>query len=323
MDTNNPRVLFAGTPEFAAQCLAHLIDSPFKPRAVLTQPDRPSGRGRKLTPSPVKSLASDHNIPILQPTSLKHEESLSEVSAYQPDILIVVAYGLILPKPVLDLPPLGCINVHASLLPRWRGAAPIERAFLAGDTETGVSIMAMDEGLDTGPVYQMRRLKIGTTTTIDGLYDDMANAGSEALLEVLRSLYSDQPMQAEPQDSKGVTYADKLTSKDRSPNWSNSANQLARQVSALASRMPVRCAVRNKHGDEKGVQLVSAAVTDSVDVAESGGEIVGVGTSGLEVQCATGRLLVDLIKLEGKGTMDAAAAINGYPNLFCIGSRFV
>jgi len=179
---------FAGSPEFAKNILQRLQDSPFAPAVVLTQPDRPKGRGRKLQANPVKTLAQETNIPVLQPINFKAQESLAALAEFNPDVLIVAAYGLILPPSVLALPKFGCINVHASLLPRWRGAAPIERAIMAGDTATGVGIMQMEKGLDTGPIFAERELTISAQTSVLQLEQQLAVSGAELLIDVLGHL---------------------------------------------------------------------------------------------------------------------------------------
>jgi methionyl-tRNA formyltransferase len=176
------RIVFAGTPEFSVPPLQALIDSEHQVVAVYTQPDRPAGRGRKLTPSPVKQQALDHNIPVFQPRTLRDQQAVAELAALAPDLMVVVAYGLLLPPQVLAIPPLGCINIHASLLPRWRGAAPIQRAIEAGDRETGVSIMRMEEGLDTGPVYLQKSIPIGAEETGGSLHDRLSLLGAAALM---------------------------------------------------------------------------------------------------------------------------------------------
>ncbi len=187
-DSRSLSVIFAGTPDFAAESLAALLASRHRVIAVYTQPDRPSGRGRKLTPSPVKALALEHDLPVYQPESLKAAEAQAELAALGADLMVVVAYGLILPKAALATPRLGCLNVHASLLPRWRGAAPIQRAIEAGDTESGVTIMQMDEGLDTGDMLLERRTPITASTTGGELHDTLATLGGEAIVEALDAL---------------------------------------------------------------------------------------------------------------------------------------
>jgi methionyl-tRNA formyltransferase len=209
------RIIFAGTPDFAAANLQALIDSGIIPVAVYSQPDRPKGRGKKLIPTPVKAVASAHDIAVLQPVNFKAEEDLAILASHDADLMIVVAYGLLLPKAVLETPKLGCINVHASLLPRWRGAAPIERAIEAGDTVTGVTIMQMDEGLDTGNMLSISECLIDDQTTGDSLRHTLQDIGAKALIETVKQL-SQAPMQGDPQDDSGANYAKKTQQTRRS-----------------------------------------------------------------------------------------------------------
>ena len=200
------RIIFAGTPDFAATSLAALLASDHQVVAVLTQPDRRGKRGNKLVPSEVKQLAEQHQLPVLQPEKLKDPAIHNQLRAFGADVMVVVAYGLIIPKAVLDIPRYGCLNVHASLLPRWRGAAPVERAIEAGDTETGVTIMQMDEGLDTGPMLHKVTVSVGTDETGGSLTDRLASLGAEALVKVLDDLPG-YLARAEPQPDTGITYA--------------------------------------------------------------------------------------------------------------------
>jgi methionyl-tRNA formyltransferase len=225
------RIAFAGTPGFALPPLRALA-SRHTIVGVLTQPDRPAGRGRALTASPVKLEAAAHGWPLAQPASLKSEEERAALRAWQPDVLVVVAYGLILPQAALDIPRHGCINVHASLLPRWRGAAPIQRAILAGDADSGVSIMRMEAGLDTGPVYAVRRVPIGERMTGGELHDALADEGAGALLEVLDAIEAGTA-QAVPQPTAGVTYAAKIDKAEARIDWARSAIEIDRQVRAF------------------------------------------------------------------------------------------
>ena len=235
----NLRTGFAGTPEFARTILQQLCESEFLPQVVLTQPDRPKGRGRSLQASPVKDYAQSQQIPIYQPQSLRTAESIAPLADLDLDVLIVAAYGLILPQTVLELPRLGCINVHASLLPRWRGAAPIERSIMAGDEQTGVCIMQMDEGLDTGPVLAQTAVPIAPEDSAQSLEQLLADQGAQLLINTLRKL----PIAAKPQPTDGACYAPKLTAADRQVDWQRSAGELDLQVRALSDRMPVRCNV--------------------------------------------------------------------------------
>ena len=223
------RIVFAGTPEFAAEHLKALLASPYDIVAVYTQPDRPAGRGQKLMPSPVKQLALEHNIPVLQPPTLRNADAQAELAALKPDLLVVVAYGLILPQAVLDIPRLGCINSHASLLPRWRGAAPLQRALLAGDRESGVCIMQMEAGLDTGPILLQEAVIIDASETTASLHDKLAHCGAELIVRALARL----PLPAVPQPSAGITYAHKIDKAEASIDWQQSATHIDRQIRAF------------------------------------------------------------------------------------------
>ncbi|MFC3282802.1 methionyl-tRNA formyltransferase [Litchfieldella rifensis] len=230
--THPLRVIFAGTPDFAAASLSALLDSDHQVVAVYTQPDRPAGRGRKLTPSPVKALAFEHELPVHQPRTLKDTSAQAELAALDADIMVVVAYGLLLPQAVLDIPPRGCLNVHASLLPRWRGAAPIQRAIEAGDTESGVTIMQMDAGLDTGPMLLTRRTPITASTTGGELHDRLAALGGEAIVAALDAL-AGPGLTAMPQPETGVTYAAKLSKAEAELDFTQPAARLAARIRAF------------------------------------------------------------------------------------------
>lgn len=221
-----------GTPDFSAHILGGMVAAGYHPVAVYTQPDRPAGRGRRASPPPVKALAVQHGIPVHQPQTLKDTEVQRELAAYQPDVIVVVAFGLLLPEPVLAIPPLGCINVHASLLPRWRGAAPIQRAIEAGDRETGVCLMQMEAGLDTGPVLASRTVPITVSTTGGSLHDELSELGSELLLETLPDL---KPVlrQSVAQNDALATYAGKLSKADGHLDFSRPASELERRIRAF------------------------------------------------------------------------------------------
>jgi len=226
-------IIFAGTPNFAVPTLDALIkDSSFEISAVLTQPDRPKGRGQQFHPSPIKTLAQTHHLPVLQPYTLKDEAIQQTLRTLRPDVIIVVAYGLLLPQAVLDIPPYGCINVHGSLLPRWRGAAPVQRAIEHGDKETGISIMQMEKGLDTGSVYHTKSCAITEEMTGEILMDKLAHLGAEALLEVLKTILNGQ-QQAIPQNNFEASYAHKLEKNEGHLNWNEEAATLARRIRAF------------------------------------------------------------------------------------------
>ena len=232
MNVQKTRIAFMGTPEFAAHILQSLLKNSYEVVAVYTQPPRPVGRGYKVTPSPVQKIAQAHKIPVFTPSSLKTEEAQTQWQSLNLDIAIVAAYGLILPKAILEAPRWGCVNVHASLLPRWRGAAPIQRAILSGDTETGVTIMRMDEGLDTGDILLMKRTPISNTMTASKLHQILAHLGAESLLSAL-PLYLSGELQSYPQPQEGITYAEKLSKTEGRLDWTLSASLLERKIRAL------------------------------------------------------------------------------------------
>lgn len=304
------RIVFAGTPEFAAESLAALLVSSHQVIAVLTQPDRPAGRGRSLQPSPVKSVALQHDIPVLQPATLKGEEIRGQLADLAADVMVVVAYGLIIPRDVLTLPRLGCINVHGSLLPRWRGAAPIQRAIAAGDEETGVGIMQMEAGLDTGPVLLEVRTPIRPEDTGGSLHDRLAALGAEALVQALANLEALQS-KAATQPEAGITYAHKLTKEEAQLDWAKPAAALAREVRAF-NPWPVSWLPR-----PEGPMRVWAAT------AEGGkgqpGTVLSLTPAGIEVACAEGSLLLTQIQLPGKKSLPVADLLRGHPDLFQIG----
>jgi methionyl-tRNA formyltransferase len=317
------RIAFAGSPSFAAAILDALWATRFAPIVVLTQPDRPRGRGKKLAVSPVKASALEHACPVLQPQSLRDTSAREELAAVTPDILVVVAYGLLLPQVVLDIPSYGCLNVHASLLPRWRGAAPIERAIMAGDRRTGVCIMQMDAGLDTGPIHASAAIEIETSQTGGDLEARLAELGLQQLLKVLER-FADAHAKGKPapvptpQNSDGSTYANKLTAQDRVVDWHNDAALIANQVRALAERMPVRVRI----GDHT-MQILSAAPAAQT-TTYAPGTIVGANKEAIVVACGSGTLRITALKVEqGKGaTLTPAAALNGYPDVFRMQNQF-
>ncbi|NBC23372.1 MAG: methionyl-tRNA formyltransferase [Gammaproteobacteria bacterium] len=304
---------FAGTPDFAARILQGLLDGGRTPAVVYTQPDRPTGRGRRVQPSPVKRLAETHTLPLCQPTSLKGDAAAHDLAAWNLDVLVVAAYGLILPPSILATPRLGCINVHPSLLPRWRGAAPVEHCIMAGDVETGVCIMHMERGLDSGPVYLTRRTRVADHESAPELKARLATLGVEALLEALAGLPDLQP---EPQSDAGVTYAHKLTRDDMVLDWRRSAMELERQVRALAGRQ----------GAATGSGAVRVNVLDARALPgradEAPGTITGADRGGIRVACGDGVLALGTVKLSvGKGRpLSAADAVNGYAALFAPGT---
>ena len=283
------KLIFAGTPEFAAQALAALIAAGHQLALVLTQPDRPSGRGMALRPSPVKTLALEHGIEVFQPPTLRDAAAQARLQAVGADAMIVAAYGLILPQAVLDLPRFGCINIHASLLPRWRGAAPIQRAILAGDAESGVCIMQMEAGLDTGPVLLSAALPIAADETAGSLHDRLAELGAGLIVAALDKL----PLAPTPQADCGVTYAAKIEKSEAMLDWNQSAQQLARQVRAF-NPFPGALATLG--------QLSVKVWRASAEAGEgSPGTILAGDRAGILVACGEGALrLAELQKAGGK-----------------------
>lgn len=297
------RIIFAGTPDFAAESLKALLQTEHTVCAVYTQPDRPAGRGRKLTPSPVKQIALENDIPVEQPLNFKSEDSLATLDSYQADLMVVVAYGLLLPQAVLDTPRLGCINVHASLLPRWRGAAPIQRAILAGDTETGVGIMKMEAGLDTGPVLLEKRCPIHNDDTAQVLHDRLATLGAEALVSSLAEI-ENRLAQARPQDEAHKTYAHKLEKQEALIDWQHTAEQILRQVNAFN---PWPVAQTQWQGDTMRIWQAQLA-----DTSQSGqpGEVLTVDKQGIDIACGSGALRITQLQVPGKRAMTVRDFLN-------------
>jgi methionyl-tRNA formyltransferase len=291
------KLLFAGTPDFALASLRALVESGHTPIAVLTQPDRPAGRGKKLTASPVKQYALEQSLPVLQPQTLRDAEIVDTLSALQPDLMIVAAYGLLLPQSVLDIPAHGCLNVHASLLPRWRGAAPIQQAILAGDQDTGVCLMQMEAGLDTGPVFASRSIRIGDEETAGELHDRLAVMGGELLVEHLEDILSGAS-QAEPQDEERATYAGKIQKADARLDWSEDAATLARKVRAYN---PVPGAWF-EFGDER-IKCWSATTIDAAEA--SAGTVLNAGKAGIDVACGSGSLRLTELQRPGRRRIPA------------------
>ncbi len=291
---SKPRVLFAGTPAFALHSLAALVESGTRPVAVLTQPDRPAGRGRRLAASPVKTWAVSHGIPVLQPATLRDDSVVKTLAGLEADLMIVAAYGLLLPTSVLGLPRRGCVNVHASLLPRWRGAAPIQAAILAGDDTTGISLMQMTAGLDAGPVYARRAIAIADEDTAGDLQERLALLGGQLLVERLPELLEGR-LAALPQDEANASYAAKVCSEDAELDWRDSAVLLARKVRA--------------YNPEPGAWFMCAGERvkcwRAVPVASGPGQPGQVTTGNdLVVRCADGGLRLERLQRPGKRPVD-------------------
>ncbi len=307
------RIIFAGTPDFAAQHLLALLKADYEVVAVYTQPDRATGRGQKLTPSPVKAVALDAGITVEQPSSLKDVDAQAVLASYNADLMVVVAYGQILPKVVLDAPRLGCINVHASLLPRWRGAAPIERAIEAGDQQSGVAIMQMDIGLDTGDVILESRVTIDTNETAASLYQKLLPAGTQALVEAVAKLFEGSAV-ATPQTDDLITYAHKIEKPETILDFSLDAVVLERKIRAF---YPMRCCSFSYQGKLYKVHQASV-ITD--DTAKAG-QIIQYSADGLVIGCGNASLLITLLQPPGKKAQTFDQLINGRPDLFKKGSH--
>ena len=302
------RIIFAGSPDFAVPVLQGLLASRHSVIAVLTQPDRPAGRGRKLHEGPVKVAARAAGLSIMQPASLAGAAEQAALAELQPDLLVVVAYGLLLPPAVLATPRVACVNVHASLLPRWRGASPIQAAILAGDSETGISIMQMDSGLDTGPVYTRKRLAIGERETAGELHDRLAVLGGELLAESLDSIL-DGELVAVPQPDQGVTYAGRIAKADGLIDWSQSAASIARRIRAY-NPWPVAQSTLDGESLRCWMAVHSGAVPAGVARA---GEVLAVDPAGIHVQTGSGVLTLTEVQAAGRKRMSAVQFARARP----------
>jgi methionyl-tRNA formyltransferase len=302
------RIVFAGTPDFAVPSLRAAAQRN-EVVAVYTQPDRPAGRGRELTPSPVKREALQRGIEVVQPENFKAAVSKAALRALQPDLMIVVAYGLILPQSVLDIPTYGCWNVHASLLPRWRGAAPIQRAIEAGDRASGVCLMQMEKGLDTGPVLLSRQLEIGAGETGGQLHDRLADLGAQVLADGLSLLRAGIRPVPQPQPEQGVTYAHKLDKGEARLDWSQPATRLANQVRAFNPWPMAEAVVTGERLRLHG----AIALEETHDAAP--GTLLRAGRDGLDVACGEGVLRIRVLQREGGKAITAADYLNGRPDL--------
>ncbi|HHQ4449582.1 methionyl-tRNA formyltransferase [Aeromonas sp. FDAARGOS 1411] len=311
---NKLKLIFAGTPDFAARHLAALLSSDHEVVAVYTQPDKPAGRGQKLTASPVKELALAHNLPVYQPASLRKEEAQAELAALGADLMVVVAYGLILPKVVLDTPRLGCINVHGSLLPRWRGAAPIQRSIWAGDAETGVTIMQMDVGLDTGAMIRKVSCPIAADETSASLYDKLAELGPQALVDTINAMAAGETA-AEAQDDALANYAEKLSKEEARIDWSMDAVAIERCIRAF-NPWPISWF----EVADQTVKVWQAAVIDS-DHGQPAGTLLKADKQGIDI--ATGKGVLRLLTLQppGKKAMSVTDLLNSRRDWFEPGTQ--
>ena len=314
------KVVFAGTPEFAQQALQRLLQAGFEVPLVLTQPDRPAGRGMKLQASPVKQTALAHGIPVQQPHGLKldgkHADEAAQARAAllqaQPDVMVVAAYGLILPQWVLDLPRLGCLNIHASLLPRWRGAAPIHRAIESGDAETGVTIMQMDIGLDTGDMLLTERLPITAAATTASLHDQLADLGGRLIVEALELAACGGLPPATPQPADGITYAHKIEKAEARINWQDSADQIARRVRAFTPFPIAHTTAPNAEGQHELVKVHAAQLLEQ-DSQATPGQVLASGADGIDVACRDGRVLrLTMLQRAGGKRLPVAYWLRGF-----------
>lgn len=303
---NSLRIVFAGTPDFAAVHLAALLGSVHEVVAVYTQPDRPSGRGKKLVASPVRQLAEQHDIPVHQPVNFRNENDRTALAVLKPDVMVVVAYGLLLPQAVLDIPRLGCINVHASLLPRWRGAAPIQRAIEAGDAETGVCIMQMEAGLDTGPVLARAECAIFSDDTGGSLHDRLAVLGAQILVPVLDQLAAGT-LTAEKQDDAYAIYAHKLEKEGARLDFSRTAAELLQQIRAF-NPFPVSWCVL-PDGERLRVWF---AQCEALEKNAAPGSVLSLDAQGLRIACGDGALLMTELQLPNRNRMAVRDVVNGH-----------
>lgn len=315
------RIVFAGTPEFAAHSLQAILDSQHEVIAVYTQPDRPSGRGKKIKASAVKQLAQEHNISVYQPLDFKDQQDVDQLASLDADLMVVVAYGIILKSDVLNTPRFGCINVHASLLPRWRGAAPIERSLLAGDSQTGITIMQMDEGLDTGDMLHKEVLDIQPTMTSAHLHDALIPIAKRALTTTLDAIVSNQ-ITPEPQDEQLTCYASKIFKAEGNIDWSLSANKIELLIRGLIPRP-----VAFSHYENNTIRIWSASNTTSAEalhsISSEPGTISKVDKTGIEVTCGQqSSLLITSLQLPSAKQITVQQLLNSKPDYFRVGTKF-
>jgi methionyl-tRNA formyltransferase len=290
------KIIFAGTPDFSVETLDALNKSMHEIVAVYCQPDRPKGRGKVVSACPVKIYAQEHSLPVFQPQSFRDSEIQTEFAEHNANVMVVVAYGQILPKAALETPKFGCLNIHASLLPRWRGAAPIQRAILAGDSETGVAIMQMNEVLDTGDVLLEKKCAILPTDTAKSLHDKLATIGAQSILEALNNLGNLTPM---PQESDGITYAQKLNKQEAWIDWSQSAVEINRMIRAFNPYPIAQCQAQGLQFEDKTLRILEADVVDS-NHNKQPGEIINLEKGLCEVATGQGSLLLKKVQLSGK-----------------------
>ncbi|MEE3880514.1 methionyl-tRNA formyltransferase [Vibrio sp. YYF0003] len=310
------RIVFAGTPDFAARHLAALLSSEHEVIAVYTQPDRPAGRGKKLTASPVKNIALEHDIPVYQPENFKSDEAKQALADLNADIMVVVAYGLLLPQAVLDTPKLGCINVHGSILPRWRGAAPIQRSIWAGDAETGVTIMQMDIGLDTGDMLKIATLPIEATDTSASMYEKLADLGPQALIDCLADIAADKAVPVK-QDDELANYAKKLSKEEARINWSEEAAHIERCVRAF-NPWPMS----HFEAAENSIKVWQSRVAEQTS-DKPAGTIVQADKTGIYVATGNGVLVLEQLQVPGKKAMPVQDILNSRASWFEVGTQLI
>ncbi|ANW24293.1 methionyl-tRNA formyltransferase [Vibrio coralliilyticus] len=308
------KIVFAGTPDFAARHLAALLSSEHEVIAVYTQPDRPAGRGKKLTASPVKNIALEHDIPVYQPENFKSDDAKQELADLNADLMVVVAYGLLLPQAVLDTPKLGCINVHGSILPRWRGAAPIQRSIWAGDQETGVTIMQMDIGLDTGDMLKIATLPIEATDTSASMYKKLAGLGPQALVECLADI-ADGKASPEKQDDEQANYAKKLSKEEARINWSDDAEHIERCVRAF-NPWPMS----HFEAADSSIKVWQSRV-DVQTTTEAPGTILQADKTGIYIATGKHVLVLEQLQVPGKKAMPVQDILNSRASWFEVGTQ--
>ncbi|MYM61353.1 methionyl-tRNA formyltransferase [Vibrio sp. OCN044] len=308
------KIVFAGTPDFAARHLAALLSSEHEVIAVYTQPDRPAGRGKKITASPVKTLAIEHNIPVYQPENFKSDQDKQDLASLKADLMVVVAYGLLLPQAVLDTPKLGCINVHGSILPRWRGAAPIQRSIWAGDEQTGVTIMQMDIGLDTGDMLKIATLPIEPQDTSSSMYDKLAELGPKALIDCLGEI-ANESASAEKQDDDQANYAEKLSKEEARIDWSDDAKHIERCVRAF-NPWPISHFVAG----DKSIKVWQSKVVQQ-DTNQAPGTIIQADKTGIYVSTGKDILVLEQLQVPGKKAMSIQDILNSRANWFEVGTQ--
>ncbi|NOH56181.1 methionyl-tRNA formyltransferase [Vibrio coralliilyticus] len=308
------KIVFAGTPDFAARHLAALLSSEHEVIAVYTQPDRPAGRGKKLTASPVKNIALEHDIPVYQPENFQSDEAKQELADLNADLMVVVAYGLLLPQAVLDTPKLGCINVHGSILPRWRGAAPIQRSIWAGDQETGVTIMQMDIGLDTGDMLKIATLPIEATDTSASMYEKLAGLGPQALVECLADI-ADGKASPEKQDDELANYAKKLSKEEARINWSDDAEHIERCVRAF-NPWPMS----HFEAADNSIKVWQSRV-DVQTTTKAPGTILQADKTGIYIATGKHVLVLEQLQVPGKKAMPVQDILNSRASWFEVGTQ--